>query len=177
MTGQRITAALLLAFFAAAAWAADAPLTPEQVEDYIRTRIATHKLQMNMKAHAGDYDDVVQAFYHKRKALLQRRGWSVAAFESTQGRVLAAETAMDDAEEQRDDLADLERRKREIRNNPHFTAKQKRQLIQMEDKLHNSADPMIQKTKPDWPAVRTYRHELEQLIDWVAGNIPNPPKL
>ncbi len=170
MRGQRLMVAMLLAVFVAAAWAGEAPLTRDKVESYIRTRIATHKLQMSMKAHAGDYDDVVQAFYRKRKVLLQRRGWTEAEFENTQGRVLAAETALDDAEDQKDDL---ERRKREIRNNPHFTAEQKRQLIEMEER----PDPMIQETKPDWPAVRPYRRKLEQLTDWVAGNISSPPEL
>jgi hypothetical protein len=35
----------------------------------------------------------------------------------------------------------------------------------------------IDKTRPDWPAVRPYRDELAHLTDWVAGNVPNPPRI
>lgn len=174
---MRVSFMFVLLVATALAAAADDTLTSDRVEDYIRTRVATHKLQMRMKAHASEYQDVVRAFFRKRAALLKSRGWTVEEFERTQGRVLAAQSAMEEVQDRRRHAGDLERRKREIRANPHFTPEQKRKLIEMEEKLGSADDPALRETRPDWPAVRPYRKQLDQLVDWVAGNVPNPPDL
>ena len=66
----------------------------------------------------------------------------------------------------------------QIRNDTYMPDSQKQALIKAIRKSHDQQrQQMIDPTKPDWPAVKSYRDELEQLTDWYAGNIPNPPQV
>lgn len=153
-------------------------LTKQKVRDWIETRIATNKLQNKMKANAAQYDDVVQAFFAKRKTLLQSRGWTVGEFESVEKRISAATTAMDIAEDLEESKDDHEEQIAEIKSNEYFTKEQKEQMIKVENRLREQQRvQFIEPTKPDWPAVKPYRSTLEELTDWVAGNISNPPEV
>ena len=162
---------------ATSAMAQGAPLTKAQVVDYIETRIATNRLQMDMKANADQYDSVIQSFYEKRKALLNDRGWTVSNFDSVQGRVLRARNAMDLAV----DLEKLEAQNDETLESMRAAGQiPKDKLAEMEkamDAMEQAQRDQVDATRPDWPAVKPYVDELEQLTDWVAGNTPEPPTL
>ncbi len=49
--------------------------------------------------------------------------------------------------------------------------------LAQQDDIYESDKEHIETTRPDWPAVRPYRDELEQLTNWVADNIDDPPQL
>lgn len=178
-THIRILSTVLIGLLATAvlAGSGNAPLTKKQVAEYIDARIASHRLQMKMKANADRYDNVIQAFYRKRETMLAERGFTVEEYENRQRRISAVISAMREAEEMERDAPELAERKKKIRENPHFTEEQKRQLIATEEKLHSYATPLIEETKPDWPAVEPYRDALERLTDWVAGTVDEPPEI
>ncbi len=151
-------------------------LTKQKVRNWIQTRIATAKLQNKMKANASNYDDVVQAFFAKRKTLLQSRGWTVDEFEIVEKRIGAATSAMDMAGDMAENKADHEKEITEIKNNEFFSEEQKQEMIKaLQSVRDQKRTRYIKPTKPDWPAVKPYRSTLKELTDWVAGNIPDPP--
>lgn len=151
-------------------------LTKQKVRDWIKTRIATAKLQNKMKANAAAYDDVVQAFFAKRKTLLESRGWTESDFEATEKRIGEVTSAMDMADDMAERKADHEKEIAEIKNNEYFSDEQKQEMIKALNKIREQKRKQyIEPTKPDWPAVKPYRPALEELTDWVAGNIPDPP--
>ena len=162
---------------AVSAVAQAAPLTEAQVTDYIETRIATNRLQMDMKANADQYDNVVQSFYKKRKTLLNNRGWTVSDFESVQSRVLRARSAMDlevnleKLEAQNDETLES------MRAAGHIPEDKLEEMAQAMDAMEQAQREQVDATRPDWPAVKPYLDELEQLTDWIAGNTSEPPTL
>jgi hypothetical protein len=169
---------IALGLMAAVAHAADTtPLTGEQVADYIQTRIETAKLQNRMRANADEYQDVVHAFYRERGELLHRRGWTEDGFDDTQKRIIAAESAMEEAE----NLKQVKRQDRETLESMRKAGYiPEDRLAEMERAMaasHKQQSRQIEETRPDWPAVRPYRDKLRQLTDWIAGNVPNPPSL
>jgi hypothetical protein len=131
-----------------------------------------------MKANAADYDDVVQAFFAKRKTLLQSRGWTVDEFEAVEKRISAVTSAMDMAEDLEESKADHEEKITEIKDSEFYSEKQKEEMIAAMNKIREQKrTQFIEPTKDDWPAVKPYRSTLEELTDWVAGNIPDPPEV
>lgn len=87
---------------------------------------------------------------------------------------------------------------KEIENTPHLSAEQRAQmrqqilaqqqqlqarrpqldsLAQQQVQYTQAMQAMIDATRPDWPAVRPYLDALAHLIDYVAGNRPDPPNL
>ena len=50
------------------------------------------------------------------------------------------------------------------------------ELAQQEDR-DGYGQEQIEASREDWPAVRPLLDELEQLTDWVAGNVEEPPEL
>lgn len=172
-----LPAAMLALSFGPAHASDAAALTRAQVRDFIETRIETNKLQLQMKRNAAQYTDLPRAFFEKRNALLRERGWNPEFYDEVQKRVMAAQSALDI----KDDIdAEAPQRKEEhekIENNPYYSAEQKEQMHAMQDKLLEARLAQIEPTKKDWPAVRAYREELEQLTDWVAENRPDPPVL
>ena len=168
---------MMLGLLAVSASAQAAPLTEAQVTDYIETRIATNRLQMDMKANADQYDNVIQSFYEKRKKLLNDRGWTVSDFESVQGRVLRARSAMDLA----GNLEKLEAQNDEtlesMRAAGHIPEDKLAEMEKAMDEMERTQREQVDATRPDWPAVKPYVDELEQLTDWIAGNTTEPPTL
>ena len=156
--------------------AADAPLSQGKVEDYIETRIETKRLQDRMRANADQYDDLVRAFYRKRAELLRARGWSPDGFDATQERIFRVQGQMERApelrERKRKDIADLER----LRESGQLEEERVENMIRQVKKDYAEEEAKIERTKPDWPAVRPCREELEQLNDWVADNGAKPPE-
>lgn len=153
-------------------------LTEQKVRDWIKTRIATNKLQNKMKANAPEYDDVVQAFFAERKTLLQSRGWTVDEFEAVEKRIGAATSAMDMADDLEESKVDHEEQVAQIQDSEFYSEKQKEEMIEaMSEVREQQKTKFIEPTKPDWPVVKPYRSTLEELTDWVAGNTPNPPEL
>ena len=177
-TARRLLLATLLVLASHPAGAeATEPLTREQVADYIRTRVITDDLQDRMKANADQYQDVVRAFFKKRKEVLKERGWTVKEFESVEKRSLRALNAMEawqDLEERKESnqeqLAAMER-------SGNFSEKELREIRTSMKKALDQRRARLKESKPDWPAVRPYREELRQLTDYVADNTSEPPEV
>lgn len=162
----------------AGALADSVQLSKQKVRDWINTRIATAKLQNKLKANATDYDNVVQTFFTKRETLLQSKGWTVDEFEAVEKRINAATSAMDMADDLKNSKADHNQQLKVIKSNKYYSDKQKEQMIAAIRQVREQQKAQfIDPTKSDWSAVQPYRKTLEKLTDWVAGNIPNPPKV
>lgn len=175
MRRLKLALALMALLAPAVLAAADQPLTRGKVEDYIETRIDTKRLQDRVRANADQYDDVIRAFYRQRAELLRARGWSPDGFDATQERIFRVQGRMEQASELREqkqkDLADLKR----LRESGQLSEDKVDNMIREVKKDYAEEEAKIDRTKPDWPAVRACREELEQLTDWVAGNTPNTP--
>lgn len=160
---------------ALAASADRTPLTRAEVADFLRTEIQVTRKQMEMKAHAAQYDDVIRAFYDWRDRHLVEQGWTVQRFKEVRERVFAANSALDTL----DDLA-AEKPAREeeiagIRDNPYFTPEQKEQMIAGLQQVDAARREQAERSKADWPAVRAWREEFKQYVQWGNGNIDTPP--
>lgn len=153
-------------------------LTEQKVEDWIETRIKVAKLQNKMKSNASNYDNVVHAFYKERKDLLVSLGWSVQEFDEAKERIQAAVSAMDIADDLEASKAEHQKEIEEIKGNEYYTDRKKEELINAMNEMQNQQrEQFIEPTKKDWPAVRPYKDIFEEMTDWIAGNISNPPKL
>jgi len=151
-------------------------VTKQKVKDWIKTRIATAKLQNKMKANPEKYDNVVHAFFKERKTLLKSRGWSVDEFEAVEKRITNATSGMEMAEELEESKAEYKKQVKQVKTNKHYSEKQRKQMLETLKKMREEKRKRyINPTKPDWPAVRPYRTTLEKLTDWVAGNVSDPP--
>ncbi|MCK9452661.1 MAG: hypothetical protein M0Q90_13285 [Bacteroidales bacterium] len=177
LSSQKIEAKTTTILYRPQNQAISAPLTKEKVRDFIATRIAEYKLQKGMEARANEYENVIQAFYQKRKDLIEGRGWVIEEYENVNERILIAQNAM----EQEADLKSEEAFNMEIADieaNTFYSAEQKSQLTGF---LHNDRkrilEEVIAPSKPDWPAVKAYLEELDQLNDYLAGNRPDAPVL
>lgn len=154
------------------------PLSKNQVRRYIKTRIATARLQNKMRANAGQYDNVIRAFYKKRTELLNKHGWTETEFESVKKRIIAAITAMEIEEDLESSKEKHKRKIAEIRSNEYFTKEQKDEMIEGMNKFRADLRAQyINPTKPDWPAVKPYRETMQLLTDWIGGNISEPPQV
>lgn len=142
-----------LLIFSSLATAAEPPLTEAKVRKYMEARIESHRMQMEMKANADQYDDVVQAFFKKRDAMLRNRGWDIDDYEATRERVIYALEAMEQKEQLDARAPKREEERAKIQNNPHFTEEQKQQMLQGMEQMQAARMEQINKTKPDWPAV------------------------
>lgn len=160
---------------AAAAGAAQAPLTRAEVADFLRTEIRITEKQQEMKANAAEYDDVIRAFYDWRDKYLVAQGWTVERFEAVRERVFAAHSALDTIEELEKERPAREEEIAEIRNNNYFTPEQKERMIAGLRQVDAARRAQAEQSKADWPAVRAWRAELRQLVAWAAGNSARPP--
>ncbi|MDY0075754.1 MAG: hypothetical protein RBR87_00645 [Bacteroidales bacterium] len=157
--------------------AISSPLTEKSVRDFIETRIAEYKLQKEMEARANEYENVIKAFYQKRKDLIESRGWIIEDYENVNERVLIAQNAMEQELDLKREEA-LNREIAEIEANTFYSAEQKSQLIGfLRNDRKRILEEVIEPSKPDWPAVKAYLTELDQLEDYLAGNRPDAPVL
>ncbi len=182
-------------------------LSRRQVRTFIGLRLSVDRLQRQYRANAADYDDVIQAFFEAREQLLRRNGWTPDGFDALAGRIRAAESAMDMQTEppstvSPDTLIDtvdaaLREILNEIESTPGLSDEQRAQMRQQvldqqeqirdpaladsmaaqQDRYTEAEQRMIDATRPDWPAVRSYLDTLTHLTEYIAGNRPDPPNV
>lgn len=157
--------------------AVSSPLTKKIVRNFIETRIAEYKLQKGMQARANEYDNVIKTFYQKRKVLIESRGWIIEDYENVNERILIVQNAMEQEIDLKSEEA-LNREIAEIEANTFYSAEQKSQLIEfLRNDRKRILEEVIEPSKPDWPAVKAYLKELNQLDDYLAGNRSDAPVL
>lgn len=165
-------------FFLVPAWGmAQSPLDSNQVRDFIETRMAVARLQNEMKAKAEQYDDVVRAFFERRAELLTSRGWTVEDFDAVKDRVHAARSAMREAAELEEKQADDREMIREMEATGSFSDEQLQEMRQSLGQVDAKREAWIDETRPDWPAVKHWKDELDGMTAWIAGNTDTPPSL
>ena len=160
------------------AQAVDGPLQRQHVRDYIRLRIETHQLQQKMKANASQYDDVIQAFFTRRAALLKKEGWGPDAFDALQKRIMRAEKALEMVADSVEYRTRLQNKRKAVERSKHYSDTEKEEAlaqIARQDSIRRARH--IDPTRRDWPAVRPYEDALEHLVDYVALNRSDPPDL
>ncbi|HET9679643.1 MAG TPA: hypothetical protein VFP95_03660 [Gammaproteobacteria bacterium] len=153
------------------------PLTRAEVANFLQTEIAiTHK-QKKMRANAAEYEDVIHAFYTWRDQYLVSTGWEIQRFEEVRDRVFTANSALDTI----DDLAERkparEKEIANIRTNTFISSEQKEKMIRATRQIADTRRKQAEQSKADWPAVRAYREEFKQYIEWGAGNVAKPPRI
>ncbi|MGD8380326.1 MAG: hypothetical protein PVI56_12040 [Gammaproteobacteria bacterium] len=156
---------------------AGAPLTKHDVVQYMHFEVRITKTQNDMKAHAAQYDNVIQAFFKKEDAILAEKGWTRDRYKDVQSRIFQVLDAME-KQASMDAYANQRAKERaDIMNNPYIPEKQKKQILKAKGMLHQHDVDQVAGTRPDWPAVKPYRKTLIKLGHWAAGNTPEPPQL
>lgn len=152
------------------------PLTKEKVKNYIETRVKTHDLQLEYTSKADQYEDVIVAYYKERNEWLPSEGWTAQEFDATEEWINGVVNSIEAQEE-----LDIENNEREAQfaefdSNEHLSDEQKKQ---MKDALMQSVvqrEGYIGMFKEDWPAVKPYLKELEELDEYISGARVAPPK-
>ena len=153
-------------------------LTRQDVRDYIRLRIETHQLQQKMKANADQYDDVIQAFFRRRAALLKKEGRAPDAFDALQKRIMRAEKALEMVADSAEYRTQRRNNRKAVEMSKHYSEAEKEEALAQyarQDSIRQARH--IDPTRRDWPAVRPYEDALEHLVDYVALNRSDPPDL
>lgn len=151
------------------------PLTEEKVKNYIETRVKTHDLQLEYKVKADQYDDVIVAYYKARNERLTSQGWTAEEFDATEEWILGVVSSIKAQEELEKENADREAQFAEFDANEYLSDEQKQQ---MKDALLESVvqrQAYIDIFKEDWPAVRPYLEQLDQLDKYIGGSRTEPP--
>lgn len=143
----RIALFSIILLFAGPAFAADEPLTSDEVKHWIETEIEVVELQMEYKANAAEYDDVIAAFFAAMDELVIERGYaSRDAYDARAERIYAAVNAMEEqerldreraeraagpSEEEKDSaaIAELKAMIKDIEESPYLTPEQKQDSI------------------------------------------------
>lgn len=153
------------------------PLTKDKILKYIKSSLATFKLQNKMKSQANQSENLIQEFYKERKVLLQKHGWDIDDFEDTESRIYAAMNAMETKASLKSD-ADFKKEIAEVETNNYLSKKQKSETIKLlKLDRKNRKETFINPSKPDWAAVKIYKNELEHLTNYISGNRPDAPVL
>ncbi|NHK27895.1 hypothetical protein FF098_008275 [Parvularcula flava] len=137
----------IILLFAGSAFAADEPLTSDEVKHWIETEIEVVELQMDYKANAAEYEDVIAAFFAAKADLVTDRSYaSNDAYDARAERIYAAVNAMEEqerleqeraeraaepSEEEKDSaaIAELKAMIRDIEESPYLTPEQKEESI------------------------------------------------
>lgn len=153
------------------------PLTKEKVKNYIETRVKAQDLQLEYKAKADQYDDVIVAYYKERNEWLPSQGWTGEEFDATEEWILGVVNSIEAQAEL--DLENSEREKQfaEFDANEYLSDEQKQQMkdAMLESVVQRQA--YIDIFKEDWPAVKPYLKELDELDEYVGGSRTAPPQL
>lgn len=204
--------------------ASSAPLTKAQVKRYLQIEIELNQLLRRYQANAAQYEDAPRAFALAEEKHLASRGFSEAAWDALETRIMNASTAITDypdlvndraerksevdevcteaqamagqqgqmkAEQNAEaqamaaqmraagiDEAKVQEVLRQFQNMPtvaEVRADQCQQMAPVATMIHEDERRWIETSRPDWPAVRPYLDELDQLTDWAAGNTDQPP--
>ena len=153
------------------------PLTRHDVAKYMHLSVQITRTQNEMKAHADQYDNVIQAFFKKEAQILADNGWTEKHYKAVENRIMAA---LDGLEQQQDLDAGAEDRAKEkadIMSNEYMSEKQKQQIIKAKEMMLQQTRQQVARSKPDWPAVKPYLKQLDQLDEWAAGNTSKLPDL
>src|SRR5699024_428649 len=79
------------------------PLTEEQVIRFMKTELAVSRLQKNIIAKKGEFDQLereeIRVFYEKRKPLVESYGWDLNEFEEVRNRVFDARSTIEQYED------------------------------------------------------------------------------
>ena len=182
------------------------PLSSNDVNKWMETRIATHKLQNRFRAEADQYDDVVVAFFKARDRYLQQVGYTRARFEEHEQRIAEAhdyilnrsdaiaeksrrDADLAEAQSAPDPALDPETQEmiammRQVGTSEAEIQKMLDAMRQVPDVIAQSNammdkvdDQLAARVAPDIPAVEPWLEELDALYSWLAGNRPNPPSL
>jgi len=137
----------IIVFFAGSAFASDEPLTSDEVKHWIETEIEVVELQMEYKANAAEYEDVIAAFFAAKADLVTDRGYaSNDAYDERAERIYnavgaieeqkrldreRAERAAEPSEEEKDSaaIAELKAMIKDIEESPYLTPEQKEESI------------------------------------------------
>ena len=153
------------------------PLTEEKVKNYIETRVKTHDLQLEYQAKSAEYEDVIVAYYKERNEWLPTQGWTGEEFDATGEWINGVVNSIEAQAELDSENEEREAQFAEFDANEYLSDEQKQQMkdAMLESVVQRQA--YIDLFKEDWPAVKPYLKELDELDDYIGGARTNPPEL
>jgi len=152
------------------------PLTQEKVKNYIETRVKTHDLQVEYQEKSDEYEDVIVAYYQERNEWLPTQGWTGEEFDATGEWISGVVNSIEAQAELDRENEEREAQFAEFDANEYLNDEQKQQMkdAMMESVVQRQA--YIDLFKEDWPAVKPYLKELNELDDYIGGARTNPPE-
>lgn len=153
----------------------ETPLTESEVKEWIRMRIKSHKIQIQMNANAEQYEDVVNAFFKKRDEILTENGWDVREYNDLENLIVQTQSAI---EQEKKLLEENEKRKEELEdllNSDYLTDEQKSRMIESMEQMQDQQRRYIELYRNHIPAVERYIDTLKELSSWIAGNRSSAP--
>ena len=155
----------------------DKTLTESGFKDWMKTRIETHKLQLEFKANASQYDDLPLAYFTARNEWLESEGKDPNEWDQYSEWIHAIYSSVEekrDIEEQKSRFkAEIE----EIDNNEFLNAEQKQMMKSGLTQVLDKREDMLEPYKDDWPVAEKYESTFVELMYWTTGNVPNPPEI
>ncbi len=153
------------------------PLTQEKVKNYIETRVKAHDLQLEYQAKADQYEDVIVAYYKERNEWLPSQGWTGEEFDATEEWILGVANSIEAQAELDRENADRETQFAEFDANQYLSDEQKQQMKDAMMESVTQRQAYIDIFKEDWPAVKPYLKELDELDEYIGGSRKEAPEL
>jgi regulator of replication initiation timing len=150
-------------------------LTKADLKDWFETRIYTHELQLEYKANAEQYDDLVVAYFEGRNEWLKEQGKDPEEWDKLSERVHAVYSMMEEQKSIDEERVALQEQLKEIDNNEYMNAEQKQQMKDAMTATLDKRQELNHLFVDDWPAAKLYSEEYYQLDLWISGNAENPP--
>lgn len=150
-------------------------LTEADLKDWFETRIYTHKLQLEYKSNADQYDDLVVAYFEARNKWLKEQGKDPEEWDDLSERIHAVYSMMEEQKSIDEERAAFQEQLDEIDKNEYLNAEQKQQMKAAMTQVLDKRQELNHLFVDDWPAAKVYLEEYNQLDLWISGNVEDTP--
>lgn len=152
-------------------------LTESGFKDWVNTRIETHKLQLEFKANASQYDDLPVAYFKARNEWLTSVGKDPENWDAYSEWIHAIYSSVEEKRDLEEEKSQFKEQLAEIDKNEFLSAEQKQMMKSGITQAFDQREELLKPYKDDWPVAEQFEHTFNELMLWVSGNIQNPPKI
>ena len=150
-------------------------LTEAGMKDWFKTRIETHKIQLNIKVNASQYDDLPVAYFTARNKWLESEGKDPEKWDAYSEWVHGVYTSLIEKRELEEEKALLQSELESIDNNEYLNAGQKQMMKKGLTQVLDKREELLEPFKKDWAVAERWEEEYYELDKWLSGNLEKPP--
>ena len=155
----------------------DKTLTESEFKDWMNTRIETHKLQLEFKANASQYEDVPVAYFKARNEWLVSEGKDADEWDQYSEWVHAIYSSLAEKRDLEEERSHFKKQLDKIDQNEFLNAEQKQMMKSGITQVFDQREELLKPYKDDWPVAEKFEDTFNELMSWIAGNVPNPPQI